>query len=156
MGDEHTWLGSFGERWFSTICDVAACPTAKPYPDVVGTDFFVHDHHHETIRVQVKTTEHATTIADGYSWPLEVAAYNRLREGNTPSYLALVVLNDLHPQWTRHYQQATVVGGAVFWAPLTGLPATTNTSSVSVSLPYANLLTPEGLLGLFPGGDGHG
>ena len=156
IGDENTWLGAFGERWFRTICDAAACPAGKLAPDVVGTDFVVHDRGHETIRVQVKTTEHPTTSGDAYTHSLDIATYDRLRVGGTRGYLALVVMNSAHPRWTRHFRRGSVVAAGVYWACLAGEPETTNTTSITVSLPFANMLTPEKLLGLFPGGDEHG
>lgn len=139
------------------MCDAAACTAGKLDPDVVGTDFVVHDHGHETIRVQVKTTEHATIVGGNtYSHALDVQTYNRLRQGGTRGYLALVVMNSAHPKWTRHFRRGTVVAAGIYWAPLAGLPPTTNTDSVTLSFPFANMLTPEKLLGLFPGGDVHG
>ena len=72
------------------------------------------------------------------------------------SYLALVVMSSAHPKWTRHFRRGSVVAAGIFWVCLAGLPASDNTTSVTLSLPFVNMLTPEKLLGLFPGGDAHG
>ena len=152
-GNESTWLGLFGENWFRMICTAAGCPTSRAEPDTVGSDFIVHDHGHELIRAQVKTTEHAKATGGGYSQDLDVATYDRLRQGTTRGYLILVVVHSRHPRWTRHYRRGGLVASSVHWLDLSGRPATSNSTSVTLSLPFANMLTPELLLGLFPRAD---
>jgi len=156
-GEEQIWLGTFGERWFLTVCSVAGCATARPEPDRTGADFVVHDHGHETIRVQVKTTTSAHLVAGAFRFPLDVRTYDYLRQGSTPGFLALIVVSAAHPRWTGFCQRGSIVRAAMYWAPLAGLPATANEHSISLSLPLSNMLTPEALLGLFPeGGDAGG
>ncbi len=151
-GEEQTWLGTFGERWFLTVCSVAGCATARPEPDLTGADFVVHDHCYEAIRVQVKTTVSASPIDGAFRFPLDVRTYDRLRQGSTAGYLALVVVSAAHPRWAGFCQRGSIVRAVMYWAPLAGLPATTNTYSITLSLPQGNMLTPETLLGLFPEG----
>lgn len=147
-GSANSWLGNFGERWVQTICTAAACPSAKVDPDQVGTDIYVHNHSHETIRVQIKTTEHPHVVGAAYSFQLDAATYNRLRTGNAPGFLVLVVLGSPHPRWTGHCQKGSIVRAGAYWTRLDGRPAIT-AASVAVSLPFANLLTPSTLIGLF-------
>jgi hypothetical protein len=148
-GDENTWLGAFGEVWFRTVCTVAACPAAKPDPDVVDCDFFVHDQSQETARVQVKSTMSPRITRAGYSFDLPIKTYDRLRVGNTRGYLALVVVHKAHPRWTGHVRMGSMVRATGYYAELTGLPAKPGQQTVSVSLPLANMLTPASVLGLF-------
>jgi hypothetical protein len=148
-GSENTWRGAFGEGWFRTICTVAGCTAAKLDPDVVGTDFMVHDQDCEIIRVQVKATGSPTTTAGGYSYALDVATYDRLRRGSTPGYLVVVVVHVPHPKWTGHTGKGSLARASAYWAKIAGLPAVTNVASATVSLPLGNMLTPAKLLGLF-------
>lgn len=153
-GDETIWLGEWGEDWFRTICTTAGCPTGRPRPDVVGTDFTVHDHWYESVRFQVKTTEHPTRVDRGFAFDLDIQTYDRLRRGSTRGYLALVVVHEVHPRWTGHVQRGSIVRATVYWAELSGLAPTQNRETVRVSLPLSNMLTPASLLKLFPeGGD---
>ncbi len=156
-GEEQTWLGTFGERWFQTICASAGCSTGRMAPDVTGTDFVVHDHAHEVVRVQVKATLSPDLVDEGLRFPLDVRTYDRLRVGNTPGYLALAVVRAAHPRWVGLCHKGSIVRAAMYWTCLAGLPATTNTSTVTLSLPFGNMVTPEALLGFFPkGGDPDG
>jgi hypothetical protein len=118
-------------------------------PDTVGLDFAVHDHNHELIRVQVKTTGKPITVGDAYRYDLDVVTYDRLRQGSTLGYLALVVVSAPHPRWTGHTRRGSVVRAVVHWVCLKGLPATDNAGTVGIAVPIVNVLTPETLPELF-------
>lgn len=155
-GDENTWLGAFGESWFKTMCCAAACPCGKVEPDTVGSDYFVHNHDSEIIRVQVKATQRPDFNSNGYSFALDVQTYNRLRAGNAPGYLVLVVVHEPHPRWTGHCHRGSIVRATGYWVRIAGMPMTDNSSTVTLSLPLGNMVTPESLPSLFPpfeGGD---
>lgn len=143
-------IGDFGESWIRALCTAAGLVPARPDSDRVGLDLAVHDARQEFIRVQVKTTEHADIHSDGLHFSLDVPTYDRLRSGSTPGYLMVVSLRDHHPRWTGHCLMGSIVRGAGFWLALSGLPATTNTSSITVTLPLANMITPAALRQLFP------
>lgn len=127
---------------------------SRPVPDVVGVDFDVH-HGYELIRVQVKTTENPNVVNNTFRFQLDIASYNRLREGGTAGFLVLVVVRVAHPKWTRHFRRGSVVAASIYWVCLAGLPATTNSTTVTLILPFENMLTPERLQGLFPVDDLH-
>lgn len=153
-GEERLWLGTFGERWFQTLCATAGCSSTKLEPDRTGTDFVVHDHDYEVIRVQVKATARPDMVGDAVRFPLDVRTYDRLRRGTTPGYLVLVVVLRQHPRWIGLCRRGSVVRAAMYWVGLAGLPVTPNVNSVTMSLPFGNMLTPEALLGFFPKGGG--
>jgi hypothetical protein len=117
---------------------------------VFGTDVLVQNQYGEVIRVQVKTTEHPSASQGAFRYPLEVDTFDQLRVGTTPAYLVLVVVHQPHPKWTGHCAAGSMVRATAYWTPLWGLPATTNTSTRTVSLPFENMVTPASLLGLFP------
>lgn len=59
-------------------------PAASSTRTSSAPTFVVHDHGHEAIRVQVKTTEHATIVGgNAYSFSLDIKTYDRLRQGGT-------------------------------------------------------------------------
>jgi hypothetical protein len=155
--EEQLWLGKFGERWFNTVCMVAGCSPSRPDPDRTGADFLVQDHAHETIRVQVKTTAVPDEAEGAFRFSLDIRTYDLLRQGNTPGYLVVVVVLDPHPRWIGLCRKGSIVRAAMYWTCLTGLAPVSNTSTITLSLPLGNMLTPEALLGFFPkGGDTHG
>ena len=143
-------MGEFGEQWFSALCVAARCDPSKTVVDVGGHDFVVCDSNHEVIRVQVKTTESPSWTATGLSFDLDVATYNKLRTGSTPGYLVTIVLHCTLAAVTRHFGRGTVVRATGYWLSLAGRAETTNTSTITLSLPRANMLTSEQLIGLFP------
>lgn len=144
-----TWLGLFGEQWVDMLCCETGLACSHPRPDRTKTDTYIEDDAGEVIRAQIKTTEHPTTTKAGYSFSLEVEAYDRLRAGSSLGYLLLIVVHDLHPKWVRHFPgKGSVVKVSGYWARLTDLPDVT-TQSVTVSLPFENVLVPESVRGLF-------
>jgi hypothetical protein len=149
-GGLHAWQGAFGERWFATVCAAAGCSSGTPTPDVNATDFLVQDPHSEVIRVQVKThlmlNGHHTATA---SYDLAVESYDRLRNGSTHSYLVFLALYEAFGRWTGHSDRGSIVRAAGYWVEISGLPPTTNTSSITIPVPRANLLTPTSLRKLF-------
>lgn len=123
-------------------------------PDAVGVDFHVSNGI-ELIRVQVKTTEHPKVVDNTFRFRLDIASYDSLREGLTAGYLVLIVVRVAHPKWTRHFRRGTVVAASIHWVCLAGLPASTNSTKVTLILPFGNMLTPERLQSLFPEDDLH-
>jgi len=149
-GLENTYLGTFGESWFRSMCAVAGCTVAVPYPDVDGVDFIVGDSNSERISVQVKTVSaNSAEAGRDFSYPLGVGAYNQLRQGATHAYLVVVRMYAPHPRWTGHYRSGSLVRASAHFADLTGRPATSNTTSVTVDVRAADLLDPGSLQALF-------
>ena len=149
VGKKNVWLGTFGERWVQTMCAVAGCAAAKPEPDMFGDDLIVRNAEGEVIRVQVKTTEAVVPAAGTLPFALDVATYDKLRQGSTLAYLVVVTVIRRHPDWTRHYAQIASVRAVAHWLRLTGLPATANTTTICLSIPTGNILTPATLASLF-------
>lgn len=144
------WLGTFGERWIQTICTVAGCTANKQGPDVFGADLLVSNADGEVIRMQVKTRQASPPSLSTLTYSLDVATYDRLRQvGSTPAYLIVVTVTRAHPDWTRQFQRVSSVRAVAHWYRITGLPGTHNTSSVTVSIPSTNCLTPSALVRLF-------
>lgn len=142
------WLGYFGESWVDVVCRAAWCSSAKAEPDMYDQDRLITHPSGEVIRVQIKTTEHPTSTNAGFTYQLDGEAYDRLRLTNSLGYLFLVVMQPASSTWIRHFKRGSVTRAAGYWALLSGQPAVT-TASVSVLLPFANLLRCETLRELF-------
>lgn len=89
-GMNSNWIGSFGEQWFGTMCIASRCIHSKPNQDTAGFDFLVTDQQSETIRVQVKATEQPQWRDGSLAFDLDVATYDKLRQGTTPGFLVVV------------------------------------------------------------------
>lgn len=150
QGNKNIWLGAFGERWVDLLCSETGLICApRPDPDIGGSDRYIENQDiGEIIRAQVKTTEYPSRTAAGYSFPLDVRTYHRLRTGNTRGYLFLIVLHQLHPGWVRHFPgRGSLTRASGFWAKITGMPDVA-TQTVTVSLPDVNVLVPDTLAAL--------
>ena len=86
-----------------------------------STDVIVESVDGELVRVQVKTTESPHYHDGSLKYALDVAAYNRLREGGSPGYLVVVVVHRQHPQWTEHFPTGAVVRASAYSLRLAGM-----------------------------------
>ncbi|QQS64557.1 DUF4365 domain-containing protein [Candidatus Saccharibacteria bacterium] len=102
-GMNSNWIGSFGEQWFGTMCIASRCIHSKPNQDTAGFDFLVTDQQSETIRVQVKATEQPQWRDGSLAFDLDVATYDKLRQGTTPGFLVVVVLHRRLEVIARHF-----------------------------------------------------
>jgi len=100
------------------------------------------------IDAQVKSTSRST-IAERYiHYDLRVKNYNELRveQYGSPRILIVAVLPDDPKRWLDQSEERLVLRNcAAYWMSLWGAPETTNTSSIRVDVPRANLLTTESL-----------
>ncbi len=150
IGADVAVQGDFAEAWIRTLCTAGDLVPARPDSDRAGLDFVVHDHRQEFIRLQVKSTAVPTFRADGLHFELDIPTYDRLRVGSTPAYLVVLVLHASKPSWTHHGRKRSLVRASGFWLGLAGMPASSNTSSVTLILPGGNVVTPAALRTLFP------
>ena len=132
-GMNSNWIGSFGEQWFGTMCTVSRCIHSKPNQDTAGFDFLVTDQRSETILVQVKATEQPQWRDGSLAFDLDVATYDKLRQGTTPGFLVVVVLHRRLEVIARHFGRGVVVRASGYWLRLGGLPPTNNASSRPIS-----------------------
>ena len=151
------WLGLFGQTWVEGMCASAGIEPSVPRIEQTGTDLTLTDPRSgEVVKVQIKTTSSPTRVASGdYRFNLDMATFRRLRATSTPSYLLLVVLHAPHPGSVDFSHEQSLVHGATYAASIDDIPEPAEEQqTVTVSLPLGNLLTPEGLLELFPGQGG--
>ena len=104
------------------------------------------------IDVQLKATfqDHAETPSHR-SYPLDgINRYNQLRNARTAVPLILVVLflPRESADWLSCTPESLALKRCAYWVSLRNASDSNNSSSVTVSLPKANLLTPENLWAL--------
>lgn len=100
------------------------------------------------IEAQVKCTASLSMVSEsGFSFPLPVRNYNRLRHLNSlvPLILIVVVVPSDLPRWLEINEEQTLLRKCAYWVSLKGKEPTDNTTTVSVYLPRSNLLTPQSL-----------
>lgn len=100
------------------------------------------------ISVQLKcSSQDFPSTDDDFSFPLEKKNYDDLREETTLPRLLLVVRVPAEP-WIIFTEQKTELFKCCYWRSLLGEPASENTTSVTVKIPRANVLTTESLVAL--------
>jgi hypothetical protein len=150
-GEMNIWRGAFGEAWVATVCRAAKLvPWEPPLGlDLEFVDLMVRDPVlGEQLMLQIKTTESPGQTAAGYTFDLEVPAYNALRSGSSRGFLVLVVAHDPQPAWTAAAAEGSAVRATAYIKELTGQPPTTNTSTVTVTFPPDTMLTQAHLAAL--------
>jgi Domain of unknown function (DUF4365) len=121
--------------------DAMVCARDQFAEDSVLTDITLH--------VQLKATSQQPTIRNGkFSYVLDdVKQYDKLRRVSTVPYRILVVLflpEDAR-EWLQHTEEVLLLKRCAYWVSLRGAPETTNTSSITIYIPVAQIFSPEGL-----------
>lgn len=106
-----------------------------------------------SLHVQLKaTTLGSAREGDRHSYFLrDVCHYDRLRAevAVPPRILAVLFLPGDRAEWLCLSPDELVLRRAAYWVSLAGAPACENTSGKTVYLPESQLLSPEGLVGIF-------
>lgn len=102
------------------------------------------------IQLQLKCTSSAN-VGDGVlKYVLKKKNYDDLRGGDVvvPRYLAVLVVPNNTDDWLIHRGEYMSLYKACYWYSLRMLPESTNTTSVTVSIPLEQRLTTTSLLEL--------
>lgn len=101
------------------------------------------------ISVQLKATVNWTPNIDDatISYALDVKNYNDLRatELVVPRILVLLCLPQEEHDWLGITEDILTLKKCAYWYSLRGMPATTNTQTVTLRIPSGNLLTKDAL-----------
>lgn len=102
-----------------------------------------------SIRVQLKATSSTsqyTISGDSVSYKLKVKNYNDLcmRSAN-PSMLALLVLPDDQNEWVNWTKDEVFLKGKMFWLSLQGKETSDNSATVTVKIPFENVLSTSSI-----------
>lgn len=99
-------------------------------------------------RIDAQLKSHGGEVtADPWTFPLKVKNYDDLRHTDyqAPRILIVVIMPKEVDDWLSQTEEQLVLRRCGYWVSLRGLPSTANTSTVSVSIPRGNVLTPEAL-----------
>ena len=115
-----------------------------PIPGTYRTDV--------SIRVQLKATRNYGAVTETHiSYALTtIPQYDKLRKNRGEPHRILVVLFlPRNPdEWLTYSTEELILKQAAYWVCLYGAEETVNTSSITIQIPKANLLTPESLKNL--------
>ena len=110
------------------------------------------------LAAQLKCTHTVDTSAESFTYDLDIKDYDRLRVEReklyVPRVLILVDVPEDPEDWILSKPEQMVLKRCAYLVSLTGLPATSNTSTVAVKIPTEQVFDVQGLLGnLKPPGD---
>jgi hypothetical protein len=90
--------------------------------------------------VQLKSTMNLRGNAEAFSYALKLKNYEDLRiETQTPRILVILDLPDDRSVWLTTHVDQLVIRRCAYWLSLQGMPASSNTSSVTLNVPRSNV-----------------
>lgn len=97
--------------------------------------------------VQLKATYCGyTETEDSIKYPLKVKNYNDLRMDSSSSIiLCLLILPEEHANWIVQSSEELTLKKCMYWISLKNYPETTNTSTVTITIPKTNIISVESL-----------
>ena len=100
------------------------------------------------LKFQLKATRQQLTLANGrFSFPVEVAHYNRLRAAagsDAPTYLVVFHMPADESEWVHCTADQLVLRRCLRWVSLRGAEETAQ-GTITVYLPESHILTPDAL-----------
>ena len=141
----------FGDAFLLAVAAIAGCAVARPYPDDDSIDWTLSCKlpKRPKIDVQIKTWTGDDGLSKAIRYPLKRKNYDDLTlEVVAPRLLVLVTIPVEVADWMELSMQQLVMRRCVYWISLAGLLPTDNDTSVTVSVPRENRLTPEALCGM--------
>lgn len=148
--------GEFGVLHIRALAAAAGLVTTVPAPDIECVDLIIRApskrRRGPQLDVQVKTHVHVIPRPGEmhFSYPLDVNSYQQLREPseNGVPHILMVVLVPLQPEWVAQMADHIKLFRRAYWISLAGQPNTTNSETISVHVPTAQVLGVESLTAL--------
>jgi hypothetical protein len=143
----------FADAFLLAVAAVAGCTVAKPEVDDDSIDWTLScklTPRRPKLDVQMKSTIHAEGDKTHIRYPLKRKNYDDLilREVAAPRILVLAVVPAGIAEWISLSTEQLVLLRAAYSVSLAGEPESDNETSVTVSVPRANLFTVEALRGM--------
>ena len=111
-----------------------------PDKDSIDGDLISREGRQPQIAFQAKATARDVLRADNLVFPLPLKNYDDLRADTwAPRLLIVVLLPTNVEEWLVHSEDELRLRHCGYWFSLKGMPATTNTSTVSVNIPRAQV-----------------
>lgn len=101
------------------------------------------------IDIQVKATVNLCKSGDFFTYPLKKRNYELLTiQTQTPRILVILHLPKERDDWVKMDVEALVLKNCAYWVCLTGMPESTNTSSVTINVSELNHFNKTSLINL--------
>ncbi|WP_419997796.1 DUF4365 domain-containing protein [Streptomyces boninensis] len=99
------------------------------------------------VDIQLKCTQSPRVVRGGYSFDLDIATYNKLRdpERSAPAHLALLVVPPDIGRWVTHQSESIVLACHGYWASLQGSGGARSSRTTAVHLPEDQPLTVKAM-----------
>jgi len=137
----------FGDAFMLAVACVAGCAVSQRRPDDDSIDWTLSCKlaRRPKLDVQMKTTSTDDGGGVAIRYPLKKKNYDDLILTNVlaPRILVLVAIPPDIEEWLSLTAEQLVLRRCGYWVSLAGHPVSENETSVTVSLPRENLLTPE-------------
>ena len=120
----------------------AGYQVVRPEPDVDSVDGILMASFGQRPRIefQAKSTAQNIVRGDSLRFPLPIKNYDELRLGSwTPRILIVTLIPDESEPWLSQSDDELCLRGSVYWLSLSGMPERSNTASVTVPIPTANV-----------------
>lgn len=143
----------FSEAWVRSVAAAVGFRATKPEgPDDDSVDLTLHESgprgmiRSPKLDLQLKCTAGVLPTQD-FPYPLQIKNYNDLRATDlqVPRLLVVVVVPDDTVDWAAHTPAELALRRSGYWCDLRGSPPTTNTATVTVTMPVAQELSPAAL-----------
>jgi hypothetical protein len=139
----------FGNAFLLAVAGVAGCAISAPCPDDDSIDWTLSCQlpRRPKIDVQMKTWTGDDGSSDPIRYPLKRKNYDDLilTDVFAPRILVLVTIPQDSGEWMELSVENLILRRWGYWVFLAGQPQSDNETSVTVSVPRANVLTVEAL-----------
>ena len=143
--DENDRKERFSLAYISAVAAHAGYQVIEARPidkDSVDGEIISDEGRRPRIEFQAKATARDIQRGDTLRFPLSIKNYDDLRvdDAMVPRLLIVVVLPAREEDWLMHTEEELRLRCCGYWLSLAGRPATTNTSTVSVTIPRTQVL----------------
>jgi len=143
----------FSDAFMEAVAAVAGYVLEKPATDVYKIDWNLAAPGVEGTRkcpmlgVQLRSVGRDRHSGDHLPFDLDVDTYNCLRgdEWSVPRILVVVMVPKRIERWLRHTESELALRRCAYWVSLRTAAPTTNTTTVRVQVPRAQVLSPAQL-----------
>ncbi len=142
----------FSQAYVQAVAAVAGYCWSKPSVDDDSIDLTLSakgsmgTYRSPKLDLQLKCHASTQPITD-FPFPLKLKNYDDLRDSSVlvPRILVVVVVPDLLADWLVHSEPEMILRRCGYWKSIRGEPATSNSTSVTVTIERAQLFCPSSL-----------
>ena len=148
--DLNTRKERFSLAYVNAVAPYADCEVLEPQVDRGSVDGYLVGpaRSRDLIRFQAKATEQDVMRDDRLHFPLSKRDYDNLRTALFPFVLIVVLVPDDETRWLTQTEDELCLRHCGYWMSLAGRPEVSNTNSVTVHIPTANVFGSSGLTDL--------